>query len=170
VAFNTAAAHAYTSKYEYLLRLDDDVEFKSKNWLRKLVDASVALGDKMILSPVVKGLRHPPECSNICDVAGMQLQFLEHAIGGICRLHPVKLILNDKAPYFSDVRMPLGSGDAAGIGSWCKTTLTPMAYVRHITVRHAKSTDAQEADDPAHFLQHAVFQHIPYIPAWTGRE
>lgn len=156
------------STYDYLLRLDDDVEFKTKQWLRKLVEASVALEDKMILSPVVRGLLNPPPRSDIREINGISLEFLMEAIGGICRLHPVKVLLTADEPYVSDVRLPMGSGDASGIASWARRNTVPMAYVRSINVRHALGTKAQMDADVGYAAEHDIFQHIPYIPAWGG--
>lgn len=166
VAWNTAFNRAKDIGAKYFLRIDDDCEFPSKRWLKKLVDASAKLNDTMILSPTIRGLRNPPSRSNICYVAEVPLEFLAAAIGGICRLHPMKLLTREDG-FIADVRKPLGSGDATGIGAWCHRTTTPMAYTKHIRVRHAKTTTGQERTDPAHFYLHDVFQHIPYIPPYA---
>ncbi len=165
VAWNEAIDFA--KGYEYFLRLDDDCEFLTKRWLKKLVNASIVLNDRMILSPTIRGLQNPPDRSAPVVHAGLTLEFLRTAIGGICRLHPLSLF-ETKGAYYADVRKPLGSGDATGMGAWCQENTVPMAYLKHVRVRHAKTTKGQEADDAEHFSQHAVFQHIPYIPAWRS--
>lgn len=48
---NRAIAKAIYEDYDYLLRVDDDVEWLTKRWLAKLIEASQKLGDKMVLSP-----------------------------------------------------------------------------------------------------------------------
>lgn len=164
LAWNEAYKQAVDGDYKYFLRIDDDCEFLTKRWLKKLVDASEELEDTMILSPVVRGLNHPPQTSNPVTHNGISLRFLREAIGGICRLHPMRVL--KKHEFIADVRKPLGSGDATGIGGWCKDNVIPMAYLQFARVRHAKSTDDQIKNDPNHFLHHGVFQHIPYIPRY----
>jgi len=160
VAFNRALDEARTRGAIYFLRLDDDVEFITKRWLSKLMECSGKLNDKFILSPTVRGLRNPPDVSDLCEVGDVHLRFSTDALGGVCRFHPVAL-LNE---YTSDVRLPLGAGDATGIGAYCQERLIPMAYLKAVRVRHI--TDIQEARDPEHFSHHQLFQHLPYIPKW----
>lgn len=166
VATNDAIQAATSQEAKYLLRLDDDVEFKTKQWLKKLLEASVLLEDKMIISPVVRGLTNQPQRSEPCTVNTVELEFLVDAIGGICRLHPMSVICAEKDPYVSDVRLALGAGDATGIAAWCKKNTIPMAYIRTINVRHAKGTKGQIESDPIYHGLHDLFQHIPYIPTW----
>ena len=163
VAWNKAYALAKAGGYDAFLRLDDDCEFISKRWLKKLLSASAKLEDKFILAPTVRGLINPPECSAPVEVEGINLAFLEDAIGGICRLHPLPLI----SDFIADVRKPLGSGDATGIASYCRKKIIPMAYLRAVRIRHAKTTRTQEESDPEHFSIHQALQHIPYIPPYT---
>ncbi len=162
---NAAHQKALEEGYDYVVRTDDDVEWNSKRWLAKLVEASITLRDAFVLSPVVKGLRWQPSQSNQIDIEGIPLKIIEGPIGGICRLTPTALL--KVKPYVSDVRLPMGGGDAAGIGRWAMhgDPLVYLAYCQHIRIRHAKSTDGQEAADPLHFKEHDLFQHLPYIPA-----
>ena len=165
---NAAIKRALDEGYDYLLRVDDDVEWLTKRWLIKLIEAEQALsteGHKFILSPTVHGLRNPPKTADPVEVAGMTLKFIEEgALGGICRLHPVACFREH--PYESDVRLPMGLGDASGIGKWATEHCYFMAYLGHIRVRHAKGTAGQEAQDPQHFDDHTLLQHLPYVPSW----
>lgn len=166
---NAAIAKAIDEGYDYLVRTDDDVEWLSKRWLIKLVEAAQKIGDPMILSPTVKGLQWQPPQSPIVEVNTIPLKFVEGPIGGICRLTPVRLL--KEKPYVSDVRLPMGGGDAGGVGKWAMDgePIIPIAYCQHIRVRHAKSTAGQEKEDPTHFYEHHLFQSIPYIPNWKGK-
>lgn len=159
--WNVVYAHAKEAQYDYLLRIDDDCGFLSHRWLKKLVDCSHKLADRMILAPTVRGLKNPPERSEPAPVGGIILEFLKEAIGGVCRLHPMPLL----ADYTADIRWAMGAGDATGIGNHCIKHCIPMVYVKHIRVRH--STLRQELEDPEHFLNHSLCQTIPYIPTWT---
>lgn len=167
VPTNTAIDLALEEDYDYILRTDDDVEWLSKRWLAKLVEASQALEDRFILSPSVKGLRWQPPQSARIEVNGIPLKIVEGPLGGICRLTPVKL-LREK-PYISDVRLPMGGGDAMGVGNWAMQgePLAFLAYCQHINIRHAKTTSQQETDDPTYFRDHDLYQYTPYIPNWS---
>jgi glycosyltransferase involved in cell wall biosynthesis len=164
VAWNEAYSRAKAEGAKYFLRIDDDCEFLSKRWLKKLVACSRAFEDKFIVSPTVKGLKHPPARSQICTVSGIEVEFLVDAIGGICRLHPISLLDEQDVPYVADVRKPLGAGDATGIASWAREHKVPMAYVRQVRVRH--STARQEKADPTYFENHGLYQVVPYIPTY----
>lgn len=161
---NRAIKLAQDEGYDYIVRVDDDVEWLSKRWLAKMVEASTKLADRMIVSPKVKGLRWQPPQSQTVEIEGIPIKFVDGPIGGICRLIPIPLF--KEKPYFSDVRLPMGGGDAAGIGKWATESKPyfPPVYLQHINIRHAKGTDKQETDDPLHQKEHDLFQHMPYIP------
>lgn len=167
VIWNAAYKLAKEQGASYFLRLDDDCSFPSKRWLHKMLRSSALFDDKFIISPTIQGLKNPPDRSLPCKVKDETVEFLRVAIGGICRLHPMSLIDG----FVADVRKPMGSGDATGIGTWCSENTIPMVYLKHVRVKHAKTTQAQEAEDAEHFRTHDIFQHIPYIPSWRpGKE
>jgi hypothetical protein len=148
--------------YDFLLRLDDDCEFLSKRWLAKLIDISAAFEHTAILTPAVKGLKFPPPRGLEQEIGDYKVEFLLEAIGGICRLHPISVLTREDDPYVSDVRLPLGSGDASGIGVWCQRNIIPMIWAKNVRVRH--TTKEQEEADEEHFVVHNLFQRLPYIP------
>jgi len=163
---NKAIALAIAKEYDYIVRIDDDVEWISKRWLAKLVEASIKLGNDKVVSPMVRGLRWQPAQSLQREVENIPVRFVDGPIGGICRLIPIPVLKHK--PYVSDVRLPMGGGDAGGVGNWAtkETPFVHIVYCQHIKVRHAKTTDIQEIDDPKHFQTHPVYQHVPYIPIW----
>lgn len=160
VAFNSAKDRAKEGGFDFLLRVDDDVEWLTHGWLAKLLHASSLFDDKAILGPKVVGLKNPPERTEEVEYQGIPVEFLTAAIGGICRLHPMPLL----AAYDSDVRLPLGSGDAVGIGRYCLANVIPMVWVKTVKVRHL--TAKQDNLDPKHKALQSLFYLIPYIPAW----
>lgn len=171
VAFNHYLAKAVNEGYDYLLRVDDDVEFMSQRWLAKMVEASEALGPQYIVSPTVNGLKHPPEMSQMVEVSGQHVKFLPSAIGGACRLHPVALLANAPTPYVSDVRLPMGMGDATGIMAWAEEMFKQQwpvwaVWLVHVNVKHA--TARQEREDGEYHSLHGLYQRVPYMPAWSG--
>jgi hypothetical protein len=164
VAWNYAYEQAKTAGADYFLRIDDDCHFISKRWLAKILEFSQLVDDRMIISPTVRGLKHPPETSSLCVVMGQPVEFLREAIGGVCRLHPMDRI----EAYSADVRKPLGSGDATGMALYCKDNTIPMVYLKRVRVRH--TTKVQEGADPSHFSEHEMCQSIPYIPIIRGTD
>lgn len=160
--------------YDYLLRLDDDVKFLTKRWLAKMVEAAEELGPNFIISPTVIGLQNPPEVTPDIEQSGVSFRVVMGAIGGICRLHNVDTLVNPIYPYVSDVRLPLGFGDATGIAEWCARASQDyhmqlwMIYLNTVRVKHAKGTSKQVKDNPEYHETHDLFQHIPFIPEWRG--
>lgn len=164
VAWNLAFDKAQDSKYDLFLRLDDDCDFITKRWLKKLVEFSTKTEHKMCISPTIRGLRNPPNTSQVVDIEGVPVVFSVYAVGGICRLHPVKLFKD----FVADVRKPVGGGDATGIANYCRDKSIPMVYVKHVRIKHV--TQEQEDSDMHHFAFVRLFQHIPYIPAWKAAD
>lgn len=161
---NEMISKAKEHKYDYLLRLDDDIQFLTKRWLAKMIEAHDKLGDNFIISPTIKGLIHQPQSSEEVEVNGIKVKFLTEAIGGICRLHPVSTLTQPNNPYISDIRKPLGFGDATGLAHWCQQNSIWMVYLSHVRVKHKKGTLKQRKDDPIYHEYQNLFQHIPYIP------
>lgn len=168
---NQMIAEADDRLYDYLLRLDDDCKFLTNNWLQKMVEAAEKLGPQFIISPTVRGLIYPPPQSETINVKGTKVKILEKAIGGVCRLHHVETLCNPEYPYVSDVRLPLGFGDATGIGQWAMNAQKVtgdhiwMIYLEYVRVKHG--TKKQRIEDPDYHVLQDVFQMIPYIPAWA---
>lgn len=158
--------------YDFALRIDDDVEWLTKRWLAKLVESADQLAKTTrhwVISPQVKGLRWQPPQAPQQEIEQVPVRIIMDApIGGICRLIPTAA-LREK-PYVSDVRAPMGGGDATGIHEWaCKSEpIIILAYCQHIRIKHARTTDQQVADDSGHFSEHGLFQHMPYVPPWGG--
>lgn len=174
VITNLSIKAADDGGYDKLLRLDDDVKFLTKRWLFKLNEASDKLGPTFIVSPRVLGLNNLPDSSEVISHEGINIQVLLNAIGGICRLHYLESLTNPVFPYISDVRKPLGFGDATGIAEWCKQNLEHglrrwMAYIVDIRIKHAYGTTKQQQLDPVYHEVHNLYQVVPYIPIWDGK-
>jgi hypothetical protein len=169
---NNAIEIADGNSYDYLLRVDDDVKFMTKGWLAKMIESAEVLGPEFIISPMVRGLLHPPPQTDTVEVEGIKVRFLEQAIGGICRLHSVDTLCDPEHPYHADIRLPMGFGDATGIGVWCKEAMQDknlrrwMIYLEHVRVRHRLGTAGQRKEDPLYHTYQGMFQCIPYIPPW----
>lgn len=165
--FNHFLEQAHREGYDELLRIDEDVEFMSQRWLAKMLEARVKLGTNFIISPTVKGLLHPPETSQVVNVKGVQVRFLPTAIGGACRLHNVKCLVD--GGYVSDVRWPMGAGDGTGIVKWAKEQSTqgnPIWCVWLDQVRVHHGTAKQVEVDPGYHDLHDMLQKVPFVPSW----
>jgi Predicted glycosyltransferases len=173
VITNEMIKYAEDNGYDYLLRVDDDIKFLTKRWLVKMLDAADKLGPTFIISPTVLGLGNPPEATEVVEKDGIAIRVLVSAIGGICRLHDVKTLTDPTMAYVSDVRLPLGSGDATGIAKWAHARQAAgehcwMVYLANVRVKHALGTQGQIMEDPKYHSVHGLFQVMPYIPAWRG--
>lgn len=163
--FNEALTNADVGGYDFLLRIDEDVSFLTQRWLAKMLDAASKLGPNFIISPTIKGLKFPPAMSQVVEPNGVPCRFLDQAVGGACRLHPVKLLLEGE--YVSDVRWPMGAGDATGLMLWAKSQTAQgnpvwCVWLDHVRVHHGTAT--QEREDPRHFDLHTTLQKVPFIP------
>lgn len=162
---NEALTLALEGDYDAVVRIDDDVDWQTKRWLAKLVEASTAFNDEYLLSPSVKGLKYPLDLSELTYTNGIPIKVnYTEALGGICRYHPTTLLR--KHPYHADTRQPMGFGDATGIARWAQQHMIPMIVLQNVRVGHAKTTVGQEKEDSEHFRDHFLFQRCPFIPAW----
>ena len=143
--------------YDYLLRVDNDCEFKTDRWLKKLVRAQRALGAAAIVAPRVRGLDHPPAPIAVLQKDGLNFTFVQ-ILGGICRLMSAKALEG----FRFEERMPLAIGEAQALGEHCRTRIIPMAYVEDVVVRHMETTQGQIAADPAYHERSFYERHIPY--------
>lgn len=107
-------------QYDWLLRIDDDIQFRTKRWLKKMIERLVhlkfAAGDqeyRLVATPVVKGLKNPIQALGI--IQGLRGQdfpceIIEKA-GGACRLHNLRFFNTfEPNPY-----APLGRRDPESV-------------------------------------------------------
>lgn len=157
VSMNYAHRVLLDAGYRYIMKVDNDVEFKTKHWLRKLVRAQKCLAPGSVVSPKVEGLDHPPEPFARRRIDGWSVQFLD-IIGGITRLMPRESIKDFK---FNE-RMPLSWGGDLTFANHCERNIIPMAYITDIRVRHMDSTAGQEAANPEYMRRKEYEAYIPY--------
>lgn len=106
---------ARSGGYEWLLRIDDDIGFKTKNWLRKMLDRLIwlraAVDDpthRIVAAPKVIGLNNPLHPIGVIELPGQDFPCeVMDVLGGACRLHPTAL-LDDFVP---DLYAPVGRTD-----------------------------------------------------------
>jgi hypothetical protein len=164
VALAEVLAHARGARYDYIVKVDDDLEWSTPRWLRKMVAVEEACHDFSkkypLLAARVRGLRHPiPIAARIKLPGGIPLLVVP-IVGGACRLHHVSFFDG----YVPDVRRALGAGGDTSINSHAEAMHIPNFITPWVNVRHA--TAEMESRDPAYFQAHPMFQVLPYIPPW----
>ena len=161
VAFSEVLEEARCANYEYLLRVDDDADFITRNWLRRLIEVSEEIYHSKhhhaIIAPRVLGLKNPIEVQGTLATKRGVLQFVR-ITGGVCRLMPLASL----GEYIPDVRQAMGAGEATSLATYCTRKVVPMFIVPWVRVRH--QTEVQEAADAGYFDHHKIFQAIPYVP------
>lgn len=150
-------AHRDIGSYDLIMQLDNDVEFKTKGWLKKLVRAQRALGNGAMVSPRVKGLNNPPPAWASKHIGGFQFSFVD-ILGGICKLYPRHSIEG----FQYNERKPMAVGGATDMAAWCQDKQIPQAYVEDVIVRHMDTTAGQEAAIPDYFSRKWYESYIPY--------
>jgi len=150
-----------TPAYDYILRFDNDCFVMTKDILKRMVKCSKSLKDRAFISPRIVGLKFQPERFAEKTVGKLKLGFVE-ILGGICRLHPTKLLNN----FHFDVRRPMGIGEAEQIAKFAasRKPVIPMVYIENVFVNHGESTEDQEAKNPDYFRNHVIYQCWPYVP------
>lgn len=144
------ALAAIGNRYDYIVKVDNDCEFLSSDWLAALVDVCHASGDQMVLSPYVEGLGPGLEGGYPRDdhtmIAGRHVGLSRH-VGGLCILAPSKAYdgfrMKGRALH-ADVDVAFSVHVRHDLGM-------RMGYLEDIRVRHMESTEGQWARYPEYF-------------------
>lgn len=157
VAMNIAHAALIGAGYDLVMKVDNDIEFKTSKWLKKLVRAQRLLAPGSVVSPKVENLRFPPEVFARKRIGDFTFSFLD-IIGGATRLMPKESIED----FMFNERMPLAWGGDATFANHCARRTIPMAYVEEVRVRHMLDDDAQREAHPDYMKRKDFEAHIPY--------
>jgi GT2 family glycosyltransferase len=159
-SFNRAWRDALDANYDLVMNVDNDAQFKTRKWLKKLVNAHKVLSrrdSRAVISPVVKNLRHPPGAWGQHSEGGFRFGFVD-ILGGISRLIPAKTLADMEMPD----RLPLAWGQDQAVAYHCATKNIPMAYVYNVVVRHMMTDDEQQDVIPAYMQRKGYERYIPY--------
>ena len=148
--------------YDWLLRIDDDITFKTKGWLRGpltpdtrgrprmgMLDRAewlkVSAGDpefRFIYGPMVNGLKYPipPIATLEKDGQPFRAQMVE-LLGGALRLHSMKMLWD----YEPDLYAPRGRSDPQSLKSFIQNRQA--AFIRFPDIRVNHPTEDLEACD-----------------------
>lgn len=151
-----------TPRYDFIVRVDDDLEWVTTDWLRKLLDAErrlFAFSKKLaVVSANVLGLIN--EIQKIpLKVEGMPI-YAAGITGGACRLHHLSFFEG----YEPDCRRAMGAGDATTIAQHAEETHIPIFILPSVRVRH--DTQKHIDRDPVYAEEHEMLQRMPYVPPW----
>jgi len=160
-----ALALARQGGYRWLLRLDDDVRFRTKRWLKKMVAQVEELReragdpvDRIVAAPKVVGLRNPLQPVGVLRVGQRFPAELMARLGGACRLHPVALL----AGYSPDLEAPRRRGDPESLAAYLERV--GGLQVRFPNIRVLHPTDRLEAQDsPAEAHLRRMGAYWPWI-------
>lgn len=156
----------HAGSYDFLVRVDDDLEWICTDWLARLLTVARKLhafaGKHAVVSANVLGLINPIEKVGV-RVVGMPV-YAVGILGGACRLHHLSFFDG----YEPDVRLAMGAADATTIAQHAEATHIPMFIAPSVRVRHDTRKHIQR--DPAYAEEHDVFQYLPYIPAWRSSD
>lgn len=173
--------------YRWLLRIDDDIQFKTQKWLSKMLDRlgtlrrlavanteaargtyddagfehllSMVDADCIIASPTIKGLLTPPQPAGTLQLGQDFAADLMTILGGACRLMPMQLM----ASYQPDLTLPIGRGDPETIAKHANDRGALLVRFRDINVKHhTRELEAADDNDAATFRR--MSRYWPYIP------
>ena len=172
----TAAALdlARSKGYDWLLRIDDDIQPKTKRWLKKMLDRNRQMhhekgllgSDKCILAPKIIGLKNPPQPRGVIEGFDFPAEEMTFTGGGL-RLHPVALLEGYEPPLYS----PRGRDDpqslARFLGSYEDSTVPQKGiFVRFPDIRVVHRTAELEEMDTEHA---AKVRRTNWYWPWLGR-
>ena len=159
IAMNEMLDRAAKMKADYVVRVDDDCWFETHDWLRRFIKTSRALASRNInavIGPVVHGLKNPPQAIAQFHVDRVKVE-RTHILGGICRMHPARLVRH----FRFEERLPMGFGEASQMASLCNQLGVMMLRLPSVRVTHGGSTVSQEAENPMWKLEHDMYQYVP---------
>ena len=149
--------------YDFVCKVDNDVEFPDKDWLKKIYDTAMsAINEKWVLSPYVDGLgsglggapRH-----NYTRINQERIGLSNH-VGGICLFSDAKLFADFKSPPIN-ILGKVGGWDVFFCGQ-AKQKGYKVGYIEGIKVKHMDTTMKQQEDKPDYYNRKVYEAKIPY--------
>lgn len=170
-ATREALAHARSNGYEWLLRLDDDVQPKTTDWLARMLQRLAALraarkavsGDAewFVAAPRVLGLKNPLKPEAEISLKGIKFPVdVMPMLGGVCRLHPLALLEGYEPPLLD----PKGRGDPGSIAGHVVSKMKGL-LIRFPDIRVVHDTATIEAADTR---ESAVARKMGYVWPYLG--
>lgn len=174
-AFAAALDTAREEGYDFLLRLDDDIQSKTKKWLAKMVERLMAIKEaandnlfRFVAAPYIKGLRNQLQPIGTLEKNGGYSVEIMEILGGACRLHPMDLFRD----FHPDLYAPLGRRDPETVAAFLNPEFAPWDdastrgyFIRFPDIRVIHRTDENEGhDSPLEAHARRMGYAWPYIP------
>lgn len=140
--------------YEYIIKIDNDCEVLTDNWLEPILEIMKALNNKIVLSPYVEGLReHKGGVPRYTwkNIKGHKIGLTKH-LGGISLVTPSEAYRG----FFFDEKLPLKGNQDVTFSAHVNRLGYLMGYVEDIRVAHMDTTDGQHKKYPNYFKYREV--------------
>lgn len=165
VALSEILKYARSNNFDFILKADDDLQWLTKNWLKKLLEIESSCFNfsnrHQVIGASVVGLKNPIPVIAKIKVAKHPLKVVS-IIGGACRLHHISFFDD----YIPDCRRALGAGGDVSIAQHAEKIGVGMLISHHVRVAHR--TEEMESADPEYFNEHQMFQCIPFVPKYEN--
>lgn len=173
-ATNAAMKLARERGYKWILRIDDDVEFKTKRWLKRmlkrndelkrLINADLEKADKIdnifVLCPTILRLKHPVIHIGVMEKGQTYDVEILPFSSGCLRLMPMHLMRTYVAPAYA----PCGRGDPQSVADHIDAQGGLQLRFRDIRVIH-DTVEVEKADSPQGAIQRIMGCYWPFLEA-----
>lgn len=141
-AANALVLQAAPSRYDVIVRYDNDCELTQPDTLKTCADLAHRYG--AIVAPSINGLNHPPQTIRTVSLGGHLLDE-KPILGGIFMCIPAFAF--DECGYRFDERSPLATGDEA-IVPWWRGRGGVAGWLQDVSVNHYETSEGQKSTYP----------------------
>lgn len=148
IAWNQAL-NLIGSGYDYIIKIDNDCEILTDNWLSPILTVCQALNNKAVLSPYVENLiEHKGGVPRYAfkTIKGYRVGLTSH-LGGIVMVAPV----NAYEGFRFNEKLPLKGNQDVSFCVHLKKQGFLLGYLEEIKVSHIDGTLGQQAKYPSYF-------------------
>jgi glycosyltransferase involved in cell wall biosynthesis len=171
---NAAMEVARDRGYKWILRIDDDVEFKTKRWLKRMLQRNAELKrlinvdlekeDKInkifVLCPTILRLKDPVKHVGVMEKGqSYDVEIIPYSSGCV-RLMPMDLMKDYTAPIYN----PAGRGDPASVADHINDRGGVHLRFRDIRVIH-DTVEIEKADSDYGAIQRTMSHYWPFLEA-----
>lgn len=173
-ATNEAFKLARERGYKWVLRIDDDIEFKTKRWLKRMLkrndelkrlinadlDKDDRVGNIFVLCPTILRLKNPIKHIGVMEKGQTYDVEIVPYHGGALRLMPMDLMHDYIAPIYN----PAGRGDPVSVADYINDKGGLHLRFRDIRVIH-DTVEIEKADTAHGSIQRVMGLYWPFLEA-----